>query len=251
MAQISYQLYSSRNFGPLAQTLEMLGSLGYGNVEAYGALLDDDTTRALLGQGLRAHGLAMPSAHMGLDALEGKADSVIAMARELGIKSIYCPYIMPDDRPTDGAGWAAFGARLEAAGAPLRAAGLDFGWHNHDFEFTALPDGSFPIDHLLAGGPSLSLELDVAWVVRGGQDPLAWIAKYADRITAAHVKDIAPAGEKADEDGWADVGSGVMDWPALAKALESTQARLLVMEHDNPSDDARFAAASLAAARKF
>tara|TARA_R110002124_G_scaffold53531_2_gene153578 strand:+ start:980 stop:1735 length:756 start_codon:yes stop_codon:yes gene_type:complete len=251
MAQLSYQLYSSRKFGPLAQTLEMLGSLGYTNVEAYGSLLADDSTRALLGQGLRAHGLSMPSAHMGLAELEADGAAIAAIAKELGIKTVYCPHIMPDERPADAAGWHAFGARLEAAGAPIRAAGIGFGWHNHDFEFKALPDGSMPIEHLLAGGPSLSLELDVAWVVRAGADPLAWIAKYADRITAAHIKDIAPAGEKADEDGWADVGTGVMDWPALAKALQATKAGLWVMEHDNPSDDARFAAASLSAAQTF
>jgi len=251
MAQLSYQLYSSRKFGPLAQTLEMLGSLGYSNVEAYGSLLADDSTRALLGQGLRAHGLAMPSAHMGLADLEGDAAGIIAMAKELGINAVYCPHIMPDERPTDGAGWTAFGARLEKVGESLRAAGLDFGWHNHDFEFKALPDGSLPIEHLMAGGPNLSLELDVAWVARAGVDPLPWIAKYADRITAAHIKDIAKAGEKADEDGWADVGAGVMDWPALAKALAATSVRVLVMEHDNPSDDARFAAASITAAKKF
>lgn len=251
MAQLSYQLYSSRNFGPLAQTLEMLGSLGYTNVEAYGALLADESNRALLGQGLRAHGLAMPSAHMGLAELEADAAGIAVKAKELGIKTIYCPHITPEERPSDAAGWHAFGARLQAAGAPIMAAGIGFGWHNHDFEFKALPDGSLPIEHLMAGGPDLSLELDVAWVVRAGVDPLPWIAKYADRMGAAHIKDIAPAGEKTDEDGWADVGSGVMDWPALAKALQATTASLFVMEHDNPSDDARFAAASLSAAQKF
>jgi sugar phosphate isomerase/epimerase len=248
MAQISYQLYSSRNFGPLAQTLEMLASLGYTNVEAYGSLLVDDTTRALLGQGLRAHGLSMPSAHMGLAELEADTAGIIATAKNLGIKAVYCPHIMPDQRPTDGAGWAAFGARLDKIGAAFRAAGLDFGWHNHDFEFKALPDGSFPIEHLMAGGPGLSLELDIAWVARAGVDPLPWIAKYADRITAAHAKDIAPAGEKVDEDGWADIGTGVMNWRELSKALSATKAKLLVLEHDNPSDDKRFASASFAAA---
>ncbi len=56
-------------------------------------------------------------------------------------------------------------------------------------------DGSIPQDRIFEGGPGLEWEMDVAWVIRGGADPLAWIETYKDRITAAHVKDIAPAGE--------------------------------------------------------
>ncbi len=38
MTDFSYQLYSSRNFGPLPETLKMLGNLGYTQVEGYGGL---------------------------------------------------------------------------------------------------------------------------------------------------------------------------------------------------------------------
>ena len=70
--------------------------------------------------------------------------------------------------------------------------------------------------------------MDVAWVIRGGADPLKWIADYGQRITAVHVKDIAPAGENANEDGWADVGHGTVDWRGLIKALkEKSPAKIL------------------------
>ena len=36
-----------------------------------------------------------------------------------------------------------------------------------------------------------------------------------------HVKDIAPAGEAADEDGWADLGAGTVDWAGLIGALKA------------------------------
>ena len=101
------------------------------------------------------------------------------------------------------------------------------------------------MDMILEGGPDLDVELDVAWVARGGQDPLVWIEKLADRIVAAHVKDIAPEGENTDEDGWADVGHGTMDWPALMAALKKVDCKLFVLEHDNPNDDARFARRSI------
>jgi sugar phosphate isomerase/epimerase len=154
--------------------------------------------------------------------------------------------LMPDQRPTDASGWFAFGQRLQAAGKPLRDAGLVFGWHNHDFEFAALPDGSTPQEQIFAGGPELDWEADIAWVIRGGADPFAWIESYGKRISAVHVKDIAPAGENTDEDGWADVGHGTVDWKGLIAALKSTRVKHFVVEHDNPKDIDRLITRSIA-----
>lgn len=245
----SYQLYSSRNFPPLSDTLTMLAGLGYADVEGYGGLYADDAKLAEMAAGLKATGLKMPTAHFGIDMLEGNSAQALKIARTLGIKRIYCPYLLPDQRPTDGPGWRAFGARLEAAGRPYKAAGIGFGWHNHDFEFVALPDGRVPMTEILAGGPSLEWEIDVAWVIRGGADPVQWIRRYGPRITAAHVKDIAPLGQNSDEDGWADVGHGTVDWASMLAALRIVGCKHFVMEHDNPSDHARFAKRSILALR--
>ncbi|MCV0429614.1 MAG: sugar phosphate isomerase/epimerase, partial [Roseibium sp.] len=80
---------------------------------------------------------------------------------------------------------------------------------------------------------------------------MAWIERYGDRITAAHVKDIAPEGECLDEDGWADVGHGVMDWKGLMAALRNIGVDLFVLEHDKPSDFDRFATRSIEAFRTY
>jgi sugar phosphate isomerase/epimerase len=245
----SYQLYSSRNFPPLTDTLTMLAGLGYQDVEGFGGLYADDAKLAELAAGLKATGLKMPTGHFGIDMLEKQPDHVLNIAQTLGIKHIYCPYLMPDQRPTDGPGWRAFGARLEAAGRPYKAAGIGFGWHNHDFEFVPTADGAIPQAEIMAGGPTLEWEIDVAWVIRGGADPVQWIRRYGPRITAAHVKDIAPAGENTGEDGWADVGHGTVDWPSLIAALRAIGCKHFVMEHDNPSDHARFAKRSILALR--
>ena len=247
----SYQLYSSRNFPPLADTLKMLVGLGYTDVEGYGGLYADDAKTAELAAGLKATGLKMPTGHFALDMLERDPVMALTIAQTLGIERIYCPYVMPDDRPKDAAGWRAFGARLELAGRPFRAAGLGFGWHNHDFEFVALPGGAIPMTEILAGGPSLEWEIDVAWVIRGGADPVQWIRRYGPRITAAHVKDIAPAGQNTVEDGWADVGHGTVPWASIQAALRAAGCKHFVMEHDNPSDHARFAKRSITALRSI
>jgi sugar phosphate isomerase/epimerase len=247
----SYQLYSSRNFPPLSATLKMVADAGYDAVEGYGGLYANDALVAELAVALADTGLSMPTGHFSLAMLESEAPKVLGIATSLNMKRLYCPHVMPDERPKDAAGWRAFGARLEAVSKPYRAAGLGFGWHNHDFEFAPLPDGTLPQTAMFEGGPALEWEIDVAWVIRGGQDPLDWIKRYSDRITAAHVKDIAPAGENTDEDGWADVGQGTVDWAGIMAALRTTKCTYFVMEHDNPSDHVRFATRSITAVRKL
>lgn len=245
MAAWSFQLYSARNFTPWDDVCRQLARLGYASVEGFGAVYDDPaTTRAMLDR----HGLTMPTGHFSLDGLENDAGRTFDIARALGVRTIYCPHVAADQRPADAPGWQEFGRRLAAIGAKARAAGLAFGWHNHDFEFRPLADGTIPMQHLLDAAPEIEWEIDVAWVIRGGADPLDWIGRHGRRITAAHVKDIAPAGENADEDGWADVGHGVVNWRALLAALAAgTGATTLVVEHDKPSDFVRFAARSIAA----
>jgi sugar phosphate isomerase/epimerase len=250
MTDFSYQLYSSRNF-PLTDTLKMLGRLGYTQVEGYSALFADADKVAELRQHLEENGLAMPTGHFGLDMVRDEPDRVLEIADDFGMDVIFVPAVPKEQRSQQAAGWKALGAELARAGEPFWAAGHGFGWHNHDFEFVATETGEMPLDLILAGDPRLALELDVAWVVRGNQDPLAWIEKYKDRIAAAHIKDIAPAGQNADEDGWADVGQGTMDWKAIMPALRATAAKYFVMEHDNPKDAARFAERSLAAAKNL
>lgn len=248
MTDFSFQLYSARNFPPLADTLRMVKAAGYTAVEGYGALYADAAKVAELTENLAASGLKMPTGHFGIDQLEQEPERVLEIARALSIETIYCPYLPEEERPDDAAGWLDFGRRLQKAGEPFRDAGLGFGWHNHDFEFVKLADGSYPQNAIFEGGPDLEWEADLAWVVKGGGDPVEWITTYGKRLTAVHVKDIAPAGENADEDGWADVGHGTVDWKALMAALKNTKVKYFIMEHDNPKDATRFAERSIAAA---
>ncbi len=242
MTQFSYQLYNSRNFPPWVDTMQMLSELGYTQVEGFGPLYEDiAATKAAL----QAAGLAMPTGHFSLQMLEQEQDRVLKVAQELGIKIVYCPYLLPEERPHDAAGYVEFGQRLQAAGEFCTKAGLGFGWHNHDFEFVGLGDGSTPMQRILEAAPDISWEADIAWLIRAGADPLEWIEKEGGRITAVHVKDIAPAGECEDEDGWIDVGLGVVDWQSIMTALKKTSVQYFILEHDNPSDPRRFAQRSI------
>lgn len=247
MTTISYQLYCSRNW-PLTDTLAMLAEAGYAHVEGYRALFSD---RPTLPDDLKAAGLTMPSMHYGVEDIEADTQGAIALSRAVGATAIYGPYLDEADRPTDRAGWELFAKRLAEAAKPLQDAGLTFGWHNHDFELVDLGGGETPLDVIVAAAPDLKLELDLGWVLRAGKDPVTMIKTYGSQIGAAHIKDVAPQGEKAEEDGWADVGTGVIDWPAVHAALQEAGVSHYVIEHDNPSDHHRFATTSLAAVQAF
>jgi sugar phosphate isomerase/epimerase len=239
----SYQLYSSRNFPPIDDVLSRLAKIGYKQVEGFGGLYAD---AAGLAASLKKYGLTMPTGHFGLAQLKD-TDAALKTAETLGMKVLYCPAVPKEERSQGEAKWVELGETLAQLGETFRKRGFGFGWHNHDFEFKPTDNGKLPMDIILDTAPHNEWEMDVAWVVKGGHDPIAWMKKHGARINAVHVKDIAPAGEATNEDGWADVGHGTMDWSALHAAVKAnTNARYWVMEHDNPSDDARFAQRSFA-----
>ena len=253
MTKLGFQLYSARNFQPYADIFVKLKEAGYAEVEGFGGIyaeLDDaglDSLRADLDK----NGLTMATGHFSPDFLEGEVLKSLKIAKTLGMDGIYAPHLAADQRPKDAAGWLAFGKRLQEISKPYHDAGYQFGWHNHDFEFVPLADGSLPIDHIFDGAPDISWEADIAWVVRGGGDPLAWIEKLGRRITAVHVKDIAPAGEARDEQGWADVGFGTLGWEKLMPLLRATQAKHYVVEHDDPNDIDRTITRSIASFKTY
>ncbi len=251
MTEFSYQLYSSRNFPPLADTLKMVADLGYSQVEGFGALFADANTVNALEAGLKDTGLTMPTGHFGLDMCEDTPDTVLDIAKRLGVKAVIVPFIQPQDRPNDSAGWTRYAASLAAAGKPFQDAGLHFGYHNHDFEYAVTPEGDVPLDLIMAGSDDLQLEFDVAWAVRANADPLDTITKHGPRILCAHLKDIAAPGTCEDEDGWADVGHGTMAWGTYMTALRAAGCTYFITEHDNPSDHHRFASRALATAKSL
>ncbi len=239
------QLYSMRDCADQIALLAELPALGITKVEGYGGVYGDPVAyRAAMD----ANGITMASGHMALDDIEADFDATMKSISTLGISRVFAPYLKEKDRPDTSEGWAALGKRLNAAGKKYADRGITFGWHNHDFEFFALSDGSIPLDVLLEAAPDSSWEADLAWIVRGKRDPIAYINRYADRLSAIHVKDIAPAGENLDEDGWSDLGAGTMDWSALLQACRTASDDLIyALEHDKPSDPVDYATRSAVA----
>src|SRR4051812_44442755 len=111
MTKLGFQLYCARNFPPLANVLKKVAKAGYTEVEGYGGIYAtlDELSLKTLRSDLDANGLTMPTGHFGLDLLEKEPEQALLIAKTLGIEGIYCPHLAADLRPTDAAGWFAFG----------------------------------------------------------------------------------------------------------------------------------------------
>ena len=239
----AYQLYSSRKFPPLEAQFPVLKQMGYDAIEPWLPAYEADPRG--FRQSLDDAGLACFGFHMPLSGLVDDPNRYIDIALQLGADLMIPPFVPEEERQATPDFWQRLGASL-ATGADVAAPhGLRVAWHNHDFEYRPLPDGSRPIDHIFeAGGDGVWFEIDIGWIARAGADPAAELVRYAARIAAIQLKDTAPAGTLQD-DGWTATGDGVIDWPSLVPLFQMTAADHIVAEHDNPTDWKRFADRSL------
>ncbi len=242
----SFQLYSARHFPPIDAQLPLLKQMGYDAVEPWPPAYEDDA--AAFGRRLADEELACTGFHMPLRGLVEETAKYVEIAQALGARYMIPPFIPPEERGTTADAWKRVGAQLAEGAEKVAPHGLKVLWHNHDFEYAPLADGSRPIDHLLGVSHTVGFEIDCGWIMRAGADPAAELEKFAGRIFAIQVKDMAPPGTEED-DGWTATGDGIIDWPALAPLFAATPADHIVTEHDNPSDWAVFARRSLAYAK--
>ena len=242
---LSIQLYTLRSLGELDRVLDIVKQACYGHVETIGSHLEDaENVRAKLD----ARGLQVSSSHVSLAAVRERLDVVVRACHTLGFDQLFMPAVAPEQRQSDGPFWRALGRELGELAKRLRDRGITLGYHNHHWELAPKQGTKTALELIFeaAEGSPLAWQVDVAWLVRGGADPKAWMQRYRDRIVSAHVKDVAPPGQNEDQDGWADVGAGVLDWPDLWRAARAAGARWMVVEHDKPADPAGTARASYA-----
>lgn len=237
LPMIGVQMYTLRRLAmPLEEKLQNVALTGYQGVELFGPLEPPaDELYPLLA---RFH-LRAVSAHVALDLLESDLGRVADYHAALNNDALVVPWLPQEQRPTDAAGWRALGERLDKIGERLQERNMRLFYHNHDFELQRF-DGRTGLELLLdsADPANLKAEFDLAWIVRGGGDPLELLDKYAGRCQRVHVKDIAPQGETA-ESGWADVGHGAIHWMRVLPALDWAGAEWIIVEHDDPADPLR------------
>lgn len=219
---------------PILETLNVLKWFGYTRVEGWNQqLVDVDQTA----KALTETAMTMPTMHMSLDRLE-QTEAAFSDLDKLGVHTVICPMVPSEDYKRGKGDWHKLADQLANLSIEYRKAGFNLAYHNHDWEFAALPSGETPIDIILA--EDVLWEFDVAWAVKADQDPEKLMKKFGSKIIAIHMKDIAVPGTLVDG-GWSDVGYGILNWPKLFASAKATHAEHFILEHDSPSDPLRFA----------
>ncbi len=230
LSPLGVQLYTLRAEmrSSVEATLARVRDIGYREVEFWNYY---NRTPRQIRDALRAAGLRAPSAHVGLDALEGdQAARTFEAARIIGHRYLVVAWMPAEWRRTLD-DWRRVADRMNRVGEAARAAGLQYAYHNHDYEFRPL-EGRVPFDLLCeATDPRLvRIELDLFWITHGGADPLAFMQRWPGRVPMIHVKDRTAEGRMVD------VGAGAMDWRAIFARRRQAGIRHYFVEHDEPPD---------------
>ncbi|MEX0776657.1 MAG: sugar phosphate isomerase/epimerase [Phycisphaeraceae bacterium] len=224
---IGLQLYTVRDVlkNGLEEGLARVAAIGYKNVELAGLYGKTPAEARKICDKL---GLKITSAHVPVDQLRDNMAGAIADAKVLGYDLIVCPYLGDNFRTLKGYREAA--AILNNAGKQAADAGMELGYHNHSFEFQMLEQGQRGMDILFGQtDPKLvGSELDVYWVQHGNEDPVAYMRKLAGRVPVLHIKDM----EKGPNRGFAEVGTGVLNFKEIVAAAPSVGVRYYVIEQD-------------------
>ena len=228
LERIGVQLYTVRSVleNDFEGGIEQVAAVGYDEVEFAGYYdRSPADVRALLDQ----VGLTAPAAHVGIDVLRDDLDAVIEAGQIIGHAYIICPWLAEDQRTLDH--YKQHAALFNQIGEACKAAGLQFAYHNHDFEFFET-DGQIPYDLLLAEcDPALvEMELDLYWIKKGGHDAGAYFDAHPGRFTCCHVKDMG-----ADE-GIVPVGTGSIEFGSIFAQSEQAGLKHYFVEHDHPDD---------------
>ena len=230
LSRIGLQLYTVRDLmaKDVESTLAAVAATGYTEVEFAGYF---DKSPADIRAMLDRHGLTAPAVHTESIAPDDWAKALDA-AHVVGHQYIVVPWIPAEGRKTLD-DWRRVAADFNRVAATAQAAGVQFAYHNHDFEFP-LVEGRVPYDVLLAEtDPKLvQLEIDLYWMTRAGQDPVAYFTRWPGRVPLVHVKDSlgAPAHRIVE------IGAGHIDFKRLFSRSAQAGIKHYFVEHDQPVD---------------
>jgi sugar phosphate isomerase/epimerase len=233
---IGIQLYTVRDqmAKDVLGTLKQVAAIGYKEVEAdgfYGRSPAD--LRALL----KSLGLDAPSGHYALKQVKSDWQKQIDQAHELGLKYMVNAFLQPNERKTFD-DYKQVVEIFNKAGEQTQKAGIQFCYHNHNFEFQKYGSTTafnFMLKNL---DPQLvKIEMDVFWLVHAGQDPVAYFEKYPGRFPLLHIKDLAPGHPPttvlaAKMGLFTEVGRGTIDWKRVFKAAPKGGLKHFFVEQD-------------------
>ena len=229
---IYLQLYSLRDDikADYASTIAKTAEIGYTGVEAAG--YNDGKFYGMapadFKKSIEDAGLEVLSSHAGRPLGENTNDTnwdeiwewwdtAIQAHKDAGMKYLVVAWI---PTPKTLADLQAYCDYFNQVGEKCNSAGIRFGYHNHNFEFKEI-EGEVMYDYMLKNTDPAKVffQMDVYWVVRGGQSPVEYFNAYPGRFEILHIKDNKELGQ-----------SGMVGFDAIFKNIDKSGAKYLVVE---------------------
>lgn len=237
---IGIQIYTLRNEiekDGLEVTMEKVAAKGYKWIEPFGY-----EGRKFLGKTpqefkkmLNDLGMSAPSVHSvtevsssgGKEAILDQMKTTAEDAIAIGSKYLVWAFLKPEDR-TSMDDYKRHIETWNKFGEVCKEAGIQFAYHNHDFEFIEF-DGIKPYDVIMkeTDADLVKFELDLYWIIKGGYDPVEYFKKDPGRFHLWHVKDMYP-----EDDHFAPVGKGKIDFKKIFEARETSGMKYFFVEQD-------------------
>lgn len=261
-APIGLQLYTvgkEMDADPFG-TLKRVAAVGYQAVELSPM---GKVPLADLKKGLDDLGLKNPAGHYMLPDLMTKLEQNLDAAKQLGQEYmvVTVPWVADPSRfKSDPAGgqmafflailqgltlddWKWNAEQFNKVGEQVKKAGLQLGYHNHNFEFKSYGSTTGYDEFIRLTDPDLvKLELDCGWATVAGHDPVSYLTKYPDRYRLLHIKDFRkgfkPTTTLMEHGPGAPVGTelgrGAIDYRNILAAASKGQIRSLFVEQEPP-----------------
>lgn len=239
---LAIQLYTVRDAMSAnpEKTLERLATIGFTGLEIYAynstffGKTPQEFHRILKNTGLRV----ISSHHITGNFNKGQGTLLYNWEKSvedlhfIGSEYMVCSYLFPQERNLED--YKKLPELLENSGKVTKEAGIQFAYHNHDFEFEKFDDNRNVYDFILENSsPELvKMELDLYWISKAGIDPLMYFEKYPGRFPLWHVKDM-----KAGTKDFTEIGNGTIDFERIFKAGKQAGLQYWFLEQDSSDKD--------------
>ncbi|NDI36554.1 sugar phosphate isomerase/epimerase family protein [Chengkuizengella sediminis] len=226
---VGLQLYTLREETEkdFVGTLKAVADMGYQAVEfaGYGGIEAKEMKKVLNDLGLSA-----PSSHVPIELLLTQLEEQIQYSVEIEAKYIVCPYLDAGTYLRGEQNLKNTLINFQKIALKCKENGLQFAYHNHDFEFEKSVDGKYILDHIYQSVEAdlLVAELDLFWVKKAGLDPIQYLSSLKNRCPIIHVKDMTNDNRKT----FAEVGHGIIDYPSIFEMAEQMGIKYYIVEQD-------------------
>ena len=239
LPRIGFQLYTVRDAIDVdaAAALGRVAEMGYTAVET--AFFPEGMTPAQAGKLLKDTGLSVFAAHVEIPEGEHR-DAMLAVAEAYDCDRMVWHGWPEDERYQTMDGIRQLADIYNESYAFCQANGLQFGLHNHWWEFEPIEDGVLPFYEIRSLiEPGIFFEIDTYWAKVAGLDPAEVVGDFGAHAQLLHIKD---AQVLSTEGPMVAAGSGLQDFPAIAAAGRG-HIQWMIVEMDNCETDMFDAAA--------